>query len=72
METQVKPGTRCECRDGKRCHDDGDGYGRQCIADAVRTVTMQPFPTLLGNQYEKQVPMCAACAEYHEAKAGGK
>ena len=64
MEPTIKPGTRCECRvEHHKCEDP-----RCCHADAVRMVTVRPFATLLGNQYERDVPMCEPCATWHEIR----
>jgi hypothetical protein len=75
MTTQtVKPGTRCECRD-ENCPGawDHEAFGG-CEHEAVRMVTV-------GRHYvggkppigyvKDQLPMCAACAQYHE-KGGQK
>lgn len=79
-ETTLKPGTRCECRDYK-CDADSHGKDRghaeneeTCQRDAVRMVTVResnPYGANYGEQHHydmKQVPMCAPCAEYAEAK----
>ena len=72
MDENVKAGTRCECREiGNKCHN-GGGYGEaECQADAVRLVTVHvPEADSLTFGYAPartdEVPMCAACAEYHE------
>jgi len=76
---QIKPGTRCECLDGA-CHEPTDEYaehkplGDRCSADAVRMVTVPIQVLLVGPpcNVSNNVPMCAACADYAEAKAGAR
>jgi len=63
----IKAGTRCECRDAdSRCPHVGS-VG--CYADAVRMLVV-PWGTQWCDNKFANVPMCAACAEYHEKKAG--
>jgi hypothetical protein len=77
MTIQLKPGTRCECRDYDcaRMDVESDHHRTfpedQCENPAVRLVTVQgPTPSTYmrehAENYAKQVPMCAACAEYAE------
>lgn len=80
MEANVKPGTRCECPViGNTCHD-GGGYGDAvCQADSARVVVVRDaagnvHPSCVAVTGSDMVtgiigiPMCAACAEYHEAR----
>ena len=78
---QSKKGTRCECprlevlsRFGGKV----DKRGR-CINDAVRLVTVPDYWDPANGDYSLEltldgvpngidVPMCAACAAYHEAR----
>lgn len=80
--SEVKPGTRCECRDAKCAESTGHvgpDWGA-CLHDAVRLVTVMervmPIfrPGTPDGRIERnrEVPMCAACAEHHEAKAGAR
>lgn len=67
---------RCECAQfhGKECHD---GH-RHCQRSAVRMVTVLQDDVLVDggkvhitpNFHEEDIPMCAACADWHEK--GGK
>ena len=75
----IKPGTRCECR-GQEGHSHGvtdtgpNADDFRCPHDAVRMVTVirDKMPRFVDEQetnWEPEgvdVPMCAACAEYHE------
>jgi hypothetical protein len=70
----VKPGTRCECwTEGGHRHLNAMG---QCFAGATRlvTVTERVVPIFRPGtpdgriERHREVPMCAACAEYHENK----
>jgi len=69
VSATVKPGTRCECW-GKADHKHKHRNIR-CDADAVRMVTVrepQPDRKAISDPpvpREWDVPMCAACAEYH-------
>ena len=64
---ELKPGTRCECPD--TYHVGGNPAWNHpmenCPNDAVRLVTVetQRDPRL---SCVHVVPLCAACAEYHE------
>lgn len=71
--TAPKPGTRCECRD-----QEGHRHFVHCDNDAVRFVTVRvPSEALADPRYPnvprflmpQQVPMCQACADYHDAAA---
>ena len=62
----IKPGTRCECRSFTGCGEGDTRHWEQCRNDAVRIVTVKAAPIYRSERY---LPMCAACAEYHEAKA---
>lgn len=68
MEANVSLG-RCECaRIGNKCHD-GGGYGDdECRAEAVRMVTVLRDTGSSVAAVRDVVPMCAACAEYHQAR----
>lgn len=83
MET-LKAGTRCECRDPNCPHEgENDTQGRQrgepdafrCRLVAVRAVTVvgkgnfEPVPGYEKAQF-RHVPMCKACASWHEGKVG--
>lgn len=73
----LKAGTRCECRNtgnsGRRFHGHGeyltDTYAR-CQHDAVRMVETNVSPSMemetAGEMHCDLVPMCAACADFHE------
>lgn len=73
----VKPGTRCECRNPDcpgSLRERTDGPREACRDEAVRMVTV-PFDKgthgyQLGEM--REVPMCAACAEHHEKSAEKK
>lgn len=53
---QIKPGTRCECKNTKCSHaQHWAKIPRQCVMDAVRMVNVL-------------TPMCEPCASYHEKK----
>ena len=73
----MKPGTRCECREtacsNEYQHGTEGGAGRwnECAADAVRLVTVERMDgaDAVGFARFREVPLCAACAEYHEKKA---
>lgn len=82
-EPTIKPGTRCECRDPMcpqaqpQHHYKGGPAVRssssKCFKPAVRTV---PVERVIYREPEREavtaesVPMCAACAKWHEGKAG--
>jgi hypothetical protein len=83
---QIKPGTRCECS-SLSCPGQHPAQGPdnrknplyECGKDAVRTVTVRVSTVearragswnALG--HEAEVPMCAPCASFHEAKAGAR
>jgi hypothetical protein len=62
---------RCECQIGREpFHACGLALGqgdKQCRRDAVRLITeYNPWC-----EY-KRVPMCEACASWHESKAGAR
>lgn len=66
-EPTIKPGTRCECSGCPNCGED-DSY-------AVRMVTVRGPGRFVGvdgatGRYitDNQLPMCAACADWHERK----
>lgn len=73
---------RCECRDcpGQQ-HARGTAFVGNCTRDAVRYVTVHN-PTVKYHQPPDQnircdsvfddVPMCSACATFHESKAGAR
>jgi hypothetical protein len=70
---EVKAGTRCECQADHEGHHVGplfrecrDGRGRR--RDAVRMVTVGAGSTDSSGHKAVlvDVPMCAACAEWHE------
>ena len=71
MTTQVKPGTRCECRDCGDSHNRRDTH-RPCSHDAVRIVSVMPSGRILYDAesivdfHTKR--LCAPCAAYHEAR----
>jgi len=76
--TEVKPGTRCECR-GYHARSANDLTAenhqmRGCMRNAVRMVTVQDGrKSLAAFDYNYvNVPMCSACAQFHEAKAGAR
>jgi hypothetical protein len=85
--TTIKPSTRCECRDGsghRAQHVElPDLEQRQCPNDAVRLVTVPDYWDPENGDYSLELtldgvpngitlPMCAACATYHESKAGAR
>ena len=83
MATQVKPGTRCECRDHQHIThaiDTGPGFRGpdrvyDCTREAVRMVTVrgsiQDMDGLtIAPEAYREVPMCSPCAAYHEARQG--
>jgi len=67
----LKPGTRCECTED---HHTVNGCGSVCLQSAVRLVLVREpavyrFQIASGiTETLTDVPMCAACAEYHEKK----
>lgn len=76
----IKPGTRCECRDPHKNHMLDGTHGPEnvyhCTRDAVRMVTVRVKIEQRGRYNdvinrplkfrEKQVPMCAPCADHHK------
>jgi hypothetical protein len=77
----IKPGTRCECRNPDcpgSLRERTDGPREACRDAAVRMVTVaspQDRGVPLASdpaEWWKRIPMCAPCAEYHEAKAGAR
>ena len=70
----IKPGTRCECHDCKAPFHRSRSGQKPCTQDAVRMVTVERQK----RDYEREsttppdspvfleVPMCAACADFHE------
>ena len=79
MTTQVKPGTRCECR-GVDTHSHvvaspeayRTGNHRQCLQDATRLVTIPlpqgVIPGTWADVIWQTVPMCQSCAPISEAR----
>lgn len=69
----IKPGTRCECRlDENGCGHKSYTHTKQgCRADAVRMVIVENDN--IGDDWIEHgltgIPMCAACAEFHEKGA---
>lgn len=73
MQANVKPGTRCECDHGSCTVRHARYYGR-CKAEAVRMVSVSYYGSQrlglgpgIATRVES-VPMCEACAVYHEAR----
>jgi len=78
----LTPGTRCECLNAKHPNRSGHiatglAVSMACSADAVRMVTvlrrkpveMQPWESL--DPPSERIPMCEACASFHE-KGGNR
>lgn len=76
---QIKLGTLCGCDTGDRgAHEHKDGpagmAANLCTKDAVRMVTVLHVPPILHERLgidsmrREDVPMCEACAAYHESK----
>lgn len=63
-DVTIKPETPCMCNGD--CQNKPHTF--EC-ADAVRMVTV---PTPMDARLSMNVPMCAPCAEHHEAKAGAR
>lgn len=78
---KLAAGTRCECRDGcivVECRTMADvaktpKLTHSCGVKAVRLVTVERMICVKGegvfSRGPERIPMCAACAEHHEAKA---
>jgi hypothetical protein len=69
----IKAGTWCECRDVRHANVGRHNADDYCGHDAVRLVKIlvpstHPITGEWLPNYETQIPMCAACAEYHESK----
>jgi len=61
---------RCECRGTSglcsgATHQHGETMDGGCLNDAVRVIYREPDREAVTAE---EIPMCAACAEYHEAK----
>jgi hypothetical protein len=76
MET-LKPGTRCECcvlhlGHPGWCAADEQVNGTVCAFDcgrkAARIANIAPDVTRMAQDQPLRVPMCAACAAYHESE----
>lgn len=65
----IKPGIRCECRNGDCSNANSGGHLDQCLDDAVRMVTV-PWGTQWTDNKFANIPMCAACADHAERSCG--
>lgn len=70
-KNQIPAGTRCEY-----VHRPSGATPYRCREDAVRMVMIATNPNNLGvstvGDLAYAVPMCAACAAWHESKSGAR